>query len=80
MTSSGTLKPYACKLEWNRFSCEMEIDTWCSSSLISKKQFNELPNVRVSKKGVIQRLRTISGEVIIHKGVTNVNTTEKYTI
>ena len=72
MTSSGTLKPYACNLELNEITCEMEIDTGCSSSLTSEKQFNELPNARLSKKaGVIQRLRTYSGEVIIPKEVAN---------
>ena len=51
----------------------MEIDTGCSSSLINEEQFNELPNARFSKKGVIQRLPTYSGEVIIPKGVANLN-------
>ena len=50
MTSPGTLKPYACKLELNGISCTMEINTECSSSLINEKQFNELPNARLTKK------------------------------
>ena len=34
MTSSSKLKQYVCKLELNGISCETEIDTGCSSSLI----------------------------------------------
>ena len=72
-TSCSTLKPHTCKFELNRINCEMEINTECSSSLISEKQFNEQPNARLSKKGVIQRLRTCSGEVIIPKREANLN-------
>ena len=54
------------KLELNRISCEMEINTRCSSLLINKKQFNKLLKGMLSKKkgGVIQRLQTYSDEVI----------------
>ena len=74
---------FASKLELNGISCEMEIDTGCSLSLVSPKQFYELPNSKLSKKLVIQKLRTYSGEVIIPKGVANLNiknTKEIFTI
>ena len=58
-------KPYTCKLELNGVHCEMKIDTGCSSTLISKKQFDLLSYARLSKKRTILRLRTYSGEVII---------------
>ena len=64
MTSSSTLKPYACKLELNGISCEMDINIGCLSSLISEKQFSE---------EVIQRLWAYSGKVIIPMGVANLN-------
>ena len=74
MTSSGTLKPISWKLELNEITCEKEIDTECSSSLISEKQFYELSNGEaLYKKWVIQRLRTNSAEVIIPKGVAILN-------
>ena len=51
----------------------MEIDSGYSSLLISKKDFYELLNARLSKRGIIQRLRTYSDAVIIPKGVANLN-------
>ena len=67
MTSSSTLKPDPGKRDLNIISCEMEIDTKRSSSLLSEKQFYELPNARWA----IQRLRTYSGEIILPKAVAN---------
>ena len=37
-------KQYMCKLELNGVQCEMEIDTGCSSTLISKRRFDLLLN------------------------------------
>ena len=65
-TSSHTLKSYACKLELNGISCEVEIDTGCSSSLISENSMN------YQTQGFL-RLRTYSGEVIIPKRVAYLN-------
>ena len=59
----------------NGIQCQMEIDTGCSSTLISKKQFDLLPNARLIKKGTLQRLRTYSGEVIVPNGVANLRVT-----
>ena len=59
------------KLELNGIQCEMEIDTGCLSTLISKKQFDLLLYAKLSKKRIIMRLRTYSGGVIIPNGVAN---------
>ena len=45
-TRYSNYKPYTCKLELNG---EMEIDTECSSTLISKKQFDLLPYAKLSE-------------------------------
>ena len=46
-TRYSNYKPYTCKLELYGIQCEMEIDTGCSSTLISKKQFDLLPYTRL---------------------------------
>ena len=70
-TRYSNYKPYMCKLELNGVQCEMEIDTRCSSTLISKRQFDLLLYAKLSKKRIILRLRTYSDEVIIPNGVAN---------
>ena len=70
-TRYSNYKPYTCKLELNSVQCEMEIDTGCSSTLISKRQFDLLPYAKLSKKSTILKLRTYSGGVIIPNGVAN---------
>ena len=75
MTSSCTLKLYACKLELNGISCEMEIDTGCSSSLISEKQFNELLNTRL--KGGNTEITDLFRWGHLPKGVANLNVKSK---
>ena len=70
-TRYSNYKPYTCKLELNGIQCEMEIDTGCSSTLISKRQFDLLPHAKLSKKRTIPRLRTYLGGVIIPNGVAN---------
>ena len=46
-TRYSNYKPYMCKLELNGVQYEMEIDTECSSTLISKKQFDLLPYAKL---------------------------------
>ena len=70
-TRYSIYKPYMCKLELNGAQCKIEIDTRCSSTLISKRQFDLLPYAKLSKKRTILRLRTYSGGVIILNGVAN---------
>ena len=70
-TRYSNYKPYTSKLELNGVQCKMEIDTGCSSTLISKKQFDLLPYAKLSKKRTILRLQTYTGKVIIPNGVAN---------
>ena len=70
-TRYSNYKPYTCKLELNGVQCEMEIDTECSSTLISKRQFDLLSHAKLSKKRTILRLRNYSGGVIILNRVAN---------